>query len=308
MRVSPGLSSFAADPARAGESLRPLIEFAREKVGSAGGATAEAEVRLMATAGLRLLEDRAREAILASCRDVLRAAGFRFEDAWAKVIPGSDEGVYAWVAANYALGRLGGDPNKTVGIIELGGASAQLTFASDEVLPPELSNNFTFGETTYTLYTNSFLNFGQNAAQDSLHEVLRSRGIYLDFNFFVFYSCKNITSLATLAIMGFEALVASCGVSDMPVCLGDASETMFAMIIRNSVPDVQGKTKSLKMDTLRGEIIHDTRRYLINRMPTSNTYYNYSCMLCMYKYACTIVQNNRRSFLQFSESEHLICF
>jgi len=37
----------------------------------------------------------------------------------------------------------------------------QLTFASDEVLPPELSNNFTFGETTYTLYTNSFLNFGQ---------------------------------------------------------------------------------------------------------------------------------------------------
>jgi hypothetical protein len=37
----------------------------------------------------------------------------------------------------------------------------QLTFVSDEVLPPELSTNFTFGETAYTLYTNSFLNFGQ---------------------------------------------------------------------------------------------------------------------------------------------------
>uniref|UniRef100_A0A0D3FJ45 Uncharacterized protein n=1 Tax=Oryza barthii TaxID=65489 RepID=A0A0D3FJ45_9ORYZ len=170
MRVTPGLSSFADEPARAGDSLRPLINFAREKVGGAA-----AEVRLMATAGLRLQEGRVQEAILSSCRDVLRASGFRFEDSWAEVIPGSDEGIYAWVAANYALGTLGGDPHKTIGIIELGGASAQLTFVSDEVLPPELSRNFTFGGTTYTLYSNSFLNFGQNAAQESFREILRSK-------------------------------------------------------------------------------------------------------------------------------------
>lgn len=42
---------------------------------------------------------------------------------------GSDEGVYAWVVANYALGTLGGDPLQTTGIIELGGASAQVCFA-----------------------------------------------------------------------------------------------------------------------------------------------------------------------------------
>jgi apyrase len=88
MRVSPGLSSFAADTASAGESLRPLLEFAREKVGGEGGAAAT-EVRLMATAGLRLLEESVQGAILASCRDVLRASGFRFEDSWAKVIPGT---------------------------------------------------------------------------------------------------------------------------------------------------------------------------------------------------------------------------
>uniref|UniRef100_M8CH01 Nucleoside-triphosphatase ntp-1 n=1 Tax=Aegilops tauschii TaxID=37682 RepID=M8CH01_AEGTA len=129
----------------------------------------------MATSFLRLLEESVREAILVSCRNALRASGFRFEDSWAKVIPGSDEGVYAWVAANYAMGTLGGDPHKTIGIIELGGASAQLTFVSDEVLPLELSTNFTFGETTYTLYSNSFLNFGQNAAQDSYREMLKSR-------------------------------------------------------------------------------------------------------------------------------------
>lgn len=46
---------------------------------------------------------------------------------------GSDEGVYAWVVANYALGSLGGDPLQTTGIAELGGASAQVlvSFPSD---------------------------------------------------------------------------------------------------------------------------------------------------------------------------------
>lgn len=43
---------------------------------------------------------------------------------------GSDEGVHAWVVANYALGTLGGDPHETTGIIELGGASAQVLYSS----------------------------------------------------------------------------------------------------------------------------------------------------------------------------------
>lgn len=41
-------------------------------------------------------------------------------------LTGIDEGIYAWVAANYALGTLGGDPQETTGIVELGGASAQV--------------------------------------------------------------------------------------------------------------------------------------------------------------------------------------
>lgn len=41
---------------------------------------------------------------------------------------GSDEGLYAWIIANYASGTLGGDPRETTGIFELGGASAQVLF------------------------------------------------------------------------------------------------------------------------------------------------------------------------------------
>ncbi|XP_072978382.1 probable apyrase 6 [Typha angustifolia] len=172
MRVSPGLSSYVEEPERAGDSLVELLEFAKGKVEK--DLRRETEVRLMGTAGLRMVDGGVREKILESCRRVLRESGFRFRDDWATVIPGSDEGIYAWVAANYALGSLGGDPQKTTGVIELGGASAQITFVSDEPLPPESSHELKFQETTYKLYSNSFLHFGQNTAYKSLHEMLTS--------------------------------------------------------------------------------------------------------------------------------------
>lgn len=174
MRVSPGLSAFAEDPNGAGRSLMELLEFGKGRVPKEhwGGT----EIRLMATAGLRLLDSRVQGAILESCRKVLRSSVFRFADNWASVITGSDEGIYAWVVANYALGTLGGDPQHTTGIIELGGASAQVTFVANEPIPPEFSHAVRFGNFTYHLYSHSLLHFGQNVALDSLRESLVSKG------------------------------------------------------------------------------------------------------------------------------------
>ncbi|XP_022972832.1 probable apyrase 6 isoform X2 [Cucurbita maxima] len=170
MKVNPGLSAYAEDPDGAGESLVELLEYAKTRVPrDQWGVT---EIRLMATAGLRVLELEVQNRILESCRWVLRSSGFKFRDEWASVITGSDEGTYAWVAANYALGTLGSDPLETTGIIELGGASAQVTFVSSEPMPPEFSRTVKFGNTTYSLYSHSFLHLGQNAAHDSLREAL----------------------------------------------------------------------------------------------------------------------------------------
>lgn len=189
MRLNPGLSSHADNPTNAGDSLRDLLDFSKRKVPPEFWA--ETEIRLMATAGLRLLDVVVQDKILDSCRRVLRDSGFRFTDDWATVITGSDEGVYAWVVANYALGTLGGDPLGTTGIIELGGASAQVTFVSNEPLPPEFSRTLKFGNVTYNLYSHSFLHFGQNVAFETLRESLSSgdfntaaeslqKGIYID--------------------------------------------------------------------------------------------------------------------------------
>lgn len=170
MKVNPGLSAHAEDPEGAGRSLIELLEFGKGRVPKKF--RGETEIRLMATAGMRLLNLEVQERILESCRMVLRKSGFKFRDEWASVITGSDEGVYAWVVANYALGTLGSDPRETTGIIELGGASAQVTFVSGEPVPPEFSRIIKFGNVTYSIYSHSFLHFGQNAAFEAFRESL----------------------------------------------------------------------------------------------------------------------------------------
>ncbi|KAH0917719.1 LOW QUALITY PROTEIN: hypothetical protein HID58_025379, partial [Brassica napus] len=97
-------------------------------------------------------------------------------DEWASVISGSDEGIYAWVIANYALDSLGGDPLQTTGIVELGGASAQVAFVSSEVVPPEFSRTISYGGVAYKIYSHSFLHYGQDTAQEDLYESLQNSG------------------------------------------------------------------------------------------------------------------------------------
>ncbi|XVF03331.1 hypothetical protein REPUB_Repub04eG0252000 [Reevesia pubescens] len=170
LRVNPGLSAYAEETEGAGDSLTELLEFGKRKVPRKQWG--ETEIRLMATAGMRLLDDEVQERILEDCRKVIRVSGFKFRNDWASVITGSDEGVYAWVVANYALGTLGGNPLHTTGIIELGGASAQVTFFSSEPMPSEFSRSIKFGNFNYNLYSHSFLHFGQNVAHESLRESL----------------------------------------------------------------------------------------------------------------------------------------
>lgn len=88
MRVNPGLSAYAEYPEGAGAAVAQLVEFAKRNVPRKQWA--EADIRLMATAGMRLLENEDQEKILNACRRILRASGFRFRDDWATVISGTE--------------------------------------------------------------------------------------------------------------------------------------------------------------------------------------------------------------------------
>lgn len=86
LKLHPGLSAYADDPEGASAALTELVEFAKGRVPR--GMWVETEVRLMATAGMRLLEAPAQEKILGVARSVLGSSGFLFRDEWASVISG----------------------------------------------------------------------------------------------------------------------------------------------------------------------------------------------------------------------------
>ncbi|KAM5584846.1 putative apyrase 6 [Rosa sericea] len=179
-RSRPALSSFAARPDAAGASLAPLLRFAQSQVPMKERASTK--LLLFASPELQDLGQEIAEKLLESCRKVLRSSGFWFKDDWARVVSGEEQGVYAWVSANYALGTLKSEAEETTGIVELGGASLQVTFAQKETPQVQSSPSRViklFG-VTYHLYSHGLPQFGQDAAWESLYENYRKSTPFSD--------------------------------------------------------------------------------------------------------------------------------
>jgi apyrase len=161
--VDGGLSDYAADPSAAGESLAPLMQFALDKLDNLGVAPGQVPLLLKATAGMRLLADPQRSAIMNDVSDYLAATPFDFRGA--EIISGDQEGVYGWITVNYILGLLGnGGPFPTVGALDLGGASTQITFLPID-FPEQDTQQVELGGATYHVYTHSYLGLGQDEAR-----------------------------------------------------------------------------------------------------------------------------------------------
>lgn len=110
----------------------------------------------------------ARRSILKEVRSYLATTGFMFQDSWARVISGEEEGIFGWITVNYVNGLLvpedGGGINNTLGALDLGGASTQITFKADVDLLSDLYNLQLGSVVNEDLYTHSFLYFGNNEA------------------------------------------------------------------------------------------------------------------------------------------------
>ena len=126
-----GLSTFATAPGQAGAgAVTPLLEQLDAYLSAQGIARADVPVALLATAGMRNVrrDDRAAaQAVFDSTAAAIAASGHPVADN--RILPAVQEATLAWLDANVLAGTLdrtrGG-----IGIIEVGGASAQVAFRS----------------------------------------------------------------------------------------------------------------------------------------------------------------------------------
>eukprot|EP00439_Symbiodinium_sp_Y106_P082065 s1259_g21.t1 len=199
--TEPGIASFAQHPSRAGESLKPLVDYMMQTLKHDAllaksietANWAQTPIYLRATAGMRLLFPDQREAILDDIRSFFRTLPFMFRNDMASVATGEEEGVFGWISANYLLGNLEPDrtpaTNTTVGSLDLGGASAQIVFMPQKSI---IQHEFPLklGPHRLQLYSFSFLHFGiREAAHSTASRVISDALLAVQSETEVYHPC-----------------------------------------------------------------------------------------------------------------------
>ncbi len=119
-------------------------------------------VYFYATAGMRLLSNEQQQLYYQALE-----RWFNNQNDWqlaeAKTITGSDEGIYGWLAVNYQLGSFDSYSKQLANVIDIGGASAQVTFPVEDIAniaPDDLQSIDVYGK-HINLFAHSFLGLGQ---------------------------------------------------------------------------------------------------------------------------------------------------
>uniref|UniRef100_A0A3Q3Q5J0 Ectonucleoside triphosphate diphosphohydrolase 2b n=1 Tax=Monopterus albus TaxID=43700 RepID=A0A3Q3Q5J0_MONAL len=172
-----GISSYAGQQGVAGQSLEACLDQAVKDIPKERHQLTP--VYLGATAGMRLLHI----SNPVQSTQILQEVGYKiqsypFSYQGATILSGQEEGAYGWVTVNYLLenfikyGLVGhwlstGRP--TVGALDFGGASTQITFATQEGIEDkqDMMKLHLYGQ-EYSLYTHSFLCYGQDQALQRL--------------------------------------------------------------------------------------------------------------------------------------------
>uniref|UniRef100_A0A8C7WM26 nucleoside diphosphate phosphatase n=1 Tax=Oryzias sinensis TaxID=183150 RepID=A0A8C7WM26_9TELE len=154
---------------QAGHTVRMLLKVAKKTVPHVDWKRTPLVLR--ATAGLRLLPAERAQALLDQIQLVFDESPFFVPDDGVSIMNGTDEGILAWVSLNFLTGHLKAQSKKTVGILDLGGGSTQITFLPtvrktiEDAPAADFVARLDFLNTTFELYSHSYLGSGIMAAR-----------------------------------------------------------------------------------------------------------------------------------------------
>uniref|UniRef100_A0A671YPG9 nucleoside diphosphate phosphatase n=1 Tax=Sparus aurata TaxID=8175 RepID=A0A671YPG9_SPAAU len=155
--IKPGLSAYADSPEMAGHTVRMLLKVAKKTVPRLEWK--RTPVILRATAGLRLLSPDKAQALLQQVQHVFDESPFLVPDDSVSIMNGTNEGILAWISVNFLTGHLKAQTQTTVGILDLGGGSTQITFLPklrktiESVPVADYVARFDIFNSTFELYT-----------------------------------------------------------------------------------------------------------------------------------------------------------
>ncbi|KAM3605902.1 uncharacterized protein V6R79_006771 [Siganus canaliculatus] len=166
--IKPGLSFYADDPQKCSAGLLELLDLAKSSVPPSMWALTP--VVLKATAGLRLLPGQKAEQLLEQVRALFLDSPFLSRDDSVSIMDGTDEGISAWITVNFLTGGLHRPDSPTVGMLDLGGGSTQITFSPQDektiqMSPIDSIRSFQMFNSTHTVYTRSYLGLGLMSAR-----------------------------------------------------------------------------------------------------------------------------------------------
>ncbi|NXY88880.1 ENTP6 diphosphohydrolase, partial [Alcedo cyanopectus] len=167
--LKPGLSAYADDVEKSGQGIKELLEVAKKEVPME--LWKFTPLVLKATAGLRLLPGEKAQKLLDKVKEIFQASPFFVRDNCVSIMNGTDEvPTMAFSVLSHVAGSLDDPQRRSVGMLDLGGGSTQITFlphteATLQTSPAGHTTSFQMFNHTYRLYSYSYLGLGLMSAR-----------------------------------------------------------------------------------------------------------------------------------------------
>ncbi|NXT18623.1 ENTP6 diphosphohydrolase, partial [Syrrhaptes paradoxus] len=167
--LKPGLSAYADDVEKSGQGIKELLEVAKKEVPME--LWKFTPLVLKATAGLRLLPGEKAQKLLDKVKEIFQASPFFVRDNCVSIMNGTDEAsTMCFSVLSHISGSLDDPQKRSVGMLDLGGGSTQITFlprteTTLQTSPAGHTTSFQMFNNTYKLYSYSYLGLGLMSAR-----------------------------------------------------------------------------------------------------------------------------------------------